>query len=149
MANTFAHSSVRNMQVLTHQYLKETSVKYNIALTKLSLFMFSNVLPRDVAKDVVKFCISSQIFLKNFQNKDGSGAFFSKAWSLSFERFSQKIREFVKNLLLNSNLAQAVYGFDVPLAAFTSRGLSSSSLISLFFTLGNCEVKNLFVIMDI
>ena len=26
--------------------------------------------------------------------------FFAKAWSLSFERFSKKIRDFVKNLLL-------------------------------------------------
>ena len=78
MANTFAHSSVRNMQVLTHQYLKETSVKYNIALTKLSLFMFSNVLPRDVGNDVVKFCLSSQIFLKNFQNKMAAGHFFGR-----------------------------------------------------------------------
>ena len=26
--------------------------------------------------------------------------FFAKAWSLSFERFSQKIRDFLKNLLL-------------------------------------------------
>ena len=77
------------MQILTHQHLKETSVKYDIALTKLSFFMFSNVLSHDRAKDVVKFCLFSQIFLKNIENKDDSrsGAFcFSKAWSLSFER---------------------------------------------------------------
>ena len=29
--------------------------------------------------------------------------FFAKAWSLCFERFSQKIRDFVKNLLLITN----------------------------------------------
>ena len=43
-------------------------------------------------KNVVKFCLSSPMFvtniLENFQNKDGGGAFLSKARSLSFERFS-------------------------------------------------------------
>ena len=50
MTKTFSHYSFRNMQVLTSQYLKETSVKYHIALTKLSFFMFTNVLPHDIAK---------------------------------------------------------------------------------------------------
>ena len=46
-----------------------TSIKYDITLTTLSFFIFSNVLSHDITKNPVKFCFSSQIFLKNFQNK--------------------------------------------------------------------------------
>ena len=34
--------------------------------------------------------------------------FFAKAWSLSFERFSQKIRDFLKNLLLKHKYKYAL-----------------------------------------
>jgi hypothetical protein len=37
--------------------------------------------------------------------------FFAKAWSLSFERFSKKIRDFVKNLLSFSGKLSAFPGF--------------------------------------
>ena len=47
----------------------------------------------------------------------------------------------------NSNSAQPVYGIDVPLAAFISKGPSRSSLIFLFLTLGNCDVKKLLFII--
>ena len=67
-----------------------TSIKYDITLTTLSFFIFSNVLPHDITKNPVKFCFSSQIFLENFQEKMAAEHFFAKAWSLSFERFSQK-----------------------------------------------------------
>ena len=93
-------SSARNMQLLMHQYLKETSVKYDIALTKLSFFTFSNVSRQDIAKDVVKFCLSSRKTFKAKMAADHKREFFSKAWSLCFERFSRKKHEFVKNLLL-------------------------------------------------
>ena len=45
--------------------------------------------------------------LKNDDNQDGVETFFPKAWLLSFERFSKKIRKFVKNLLLISAMIKA------------------------------------------
>ena len=78
-----------------------TSIKYDIALTTLSFFIFSNVLPHDITKNPVKFCFSSQFFFgKLSKQKMAPEHFFAKAWSLSFERFSQEIRDFLKNLLL-------------------------------------------------
>ena len=61
-----------------------TSIKYDITLTTLSFFIFSNVLPHDITKNPVKFCFSSQIFLENFKTKDSSRAFFREGLIAKF-----------------------------------------------------------------
>ena len=58
--------------------IQTTSIKYDITLTTLSFFIFSNVLPHDITKNPVKFCFSSQIFLENFQNKRWRQSIFSR-----------------------------------------------------------------------
>ena len=55
-----------------------TSIKFDITLTALSFFIFSNVLPHDITKNPVKFCFSSQIFLENFQNRNWRQSIFSR-----------------------------------------------------------------------
>ena len=64
--------------------IQTTCIKYDITLTTLSFFIFSNVLPHDITKNAVKFCFSSQIFLKNFQTKDGARAFFREGLVAKF-----------------------------------------------------------------
>ena len=61
-----------------------TSIKYDITLTTLSFFIFSNVLPNDITKNPVKFCFSSQIFWKTFKTKDGGRAFFREGLVAKF-----------------------------------------------------------------
>ena len=94
-----------------------TTIKYDITLTTLSFFIFSNVLPHDMTKNPVKFSFASQIFfwktLKHLQ-KMAAEHFFAKAWSLRFERFLKKIRDFLKNLLLIVNGLEAFLPTDYP-----------------------------------
>ena len=59
-----------------------TSIKYDITLTTLSFFIFSNVLPHDITKNPVKFCFCSQIFLENFKQKMATEHFFAVCFSM-------------------------------------------------------------------
>ena len=62
--------------------------RYDIILTTSFFFIFSNVLLYDKTKKCSKILSFVTNILENFQNKDGGGAFLSKARSLSFEHFS-------------------------------------------------------------
>ena len=82
MANNFAAKICSLLsQIRVHIniiIIQITSIKYDITLTTLSFFIFCNVLPHDMTKNPVKFCFSSQIFLKNFQNKRWRQSIFSR-----------------------------------------------------------------------
>ena len=72
--------------------------------------------------------------------------FFAKAWSLSFERFSQKIRDFLKNLLLTKEhftKTRLFYEMQDKLGSslgiFAKVCMEINTVFSIFI---HCQVKN-------
>ena len=61
-----------------------TSIKYDITLTTLSFFIFSNVLPHGITNNTVNFYFSLQIFLETFKTRDSSKAFFREGLVTKF-----------------------------------------------------------------